>query len=139
MRLYPHRKSVVEANDICVRLLPGESHSYHSKDAGKSEVLNRCPAPNNLILKVNARVVLLKNLNERLVNGIRGTIIGFTEYFPCLKFDNGDVQLIREEVFVIESQDGIVNATRKQIPLDLAYALTIHKSQGMAFDHVEIS
>ena len=52
-------------------------------------------------------------------------------------FDNGSRKLIREELFTVEDECTVV-ATRKQIPLDLAYAMTIHKSQGMAFPFLDV-
>ena len=90
-----------------------------------------------MVVKLNARVVLLKNLNNELGNGLCGTIRSFVDGFPCVFFDNGKVQVIKEELFTVEV-DGIVVASRKQIPLDLAYAMTIHKSQGMSFDFLEV-
>ena len=56
---------------------------------------------------------------------------------PCVSFDNGVVQVIKQELFTVKV-DGIVVASRKQVPLDLAYAITIHKSQGMSFDFLEV-
>jgi ATP-dependent DNA helicase PIF1 len=61
----------------------------------------------------------------------------FIDGFPCILFDNGEVEVIGEELFTVE-RNGIVVASRKQIPLDLAYAMTIHKSQGMSFDFLEV-
>ena len=89
------------------------------------------------MVKLNARVVLLKNLNTKLVNGLCGTINSFIDGFPCVLFDNGEVEVIREKLFVVE-REGIVVASRKQVPLHLAYAITIHKSQGMSFDFLEV-
>ena len=89
-----------------------------------------------MVVKLNARVVLLKNLNNELVNGLCGTISSFIG-LPCVSFDNGIVQVIKQELFTVEV-DGIVVASSKQIPLDLAYAITIHNSQGMSFDFLEV-
>jgi ATP-dependent DNA helicase PIF1 len=61
----------------------------------------------------------------------------FIDGFPCILFDNGEVEVIGEELFTVE-KNGIVVASRTQIPLDLAYAMTIHKSQGMSFDFLEV-
>ena len=90
-----------------------------------------------MVVKLNSRVVLLKNLNNELVNGLCGTISSFKDGLPCVSFDNGIVQVIKEELFTVEV-DGIVVASKKQIPLDLAYAITLHKNQGMSFDFLEV-
>ena len=100
-------------------------------------MVRQCSAPRIVVLKPNARVVLLKNLNVTLVNGLCGSIHSFVNGYPCVAFDNGELAVIKEELFHVESDCTIV-ATRKQIPLDLAYALTIHRSQGMSFRYVEV-
>ena len=132
VRLYSHRDNVSQANDECLALLPGEPHHYYSDDSGNVNSLKKCSAPKNLAVKLNARVVLLKYLRNGLVNGLCGTIHSFIDGFPYVVFDNGSCKLIREELFTVEEECTVV-ATRKQIPLDLSYAMTIHKSQGMAF------
>ena len=65
------------------------------------------------------------------------TIHSFVDDFQLVIFDNGQRELIREELFTVE-RDGNVVVTRKQIPLDLAYAMTIHKSQGMSFPLLDV-
>ena len=137
VRLYSHRDNVSQANDECLALLAGEPHHYCSDDSGNVNSLKKCSAPKNLAVKLNARVVLLKNLSIGLVNGLRGTIHSFVDGFPFVVFDNGSRKLIREELFTVEDECTVV-ATRKQIPLDLAYAMTIHKSQGMAFPLLDV-
>jgi hypothetical protein len=138
VRLFPHKDKVSEANDKFLVMLPGEQHVYHAYDTGSSQALQKCPAPRNLLLKLKARVVLIKNLSEKLVNGLRGSVVRFIGSNPLVQFDNCEVQLLKEEMFIVEDSNGNVAGTRKQVPLDLAFCLTIHKSQGMEFEFVEV-
>jgi len=88
-----------------------------------------------LRLKVGAQVMLLHNMNPELglVNGSRGVVKGFdTDGVPIVKFmsclENRRVEYAQWE------SDGDIPVVRKQIPLRLAYALTIHKAQGASLD-----
>ena len=78
------------------------------------------PSSKKLILKLNARVLLIKNLSDKLVNGARVRVLCFIGDAPLIQFDNGGVQCIKEEIFVVEDDCGNVLGTGKQIPLDLA-------------------
>ena len=51
----------MEANDKCLNALPGEPHHYISNDSGDTKALINCSAQKNLVVKLKARVVLLKN------------------------------------------------------------------------------
>ena len=92
-------------------------------------------APYSVIthLKEGAQVMLLMNLDQEggLVNGSRGVIKGFTpEGLPLVKFlTKAEPIEIKHHIWTTEKGVG-----RKQIPLRLAYALTIHKAQGMSLD-----
>lgn len=98
-----------------------------------------CNAPEILQLCVGAQVMLLKNLDlaNGLANGSRGIIIGFTQDLPVVKFLNGEERIIEMEIWeVLENDKPVLSA--KQIPLKIAYAISIHKSQGCSLDFAEI-
>ena len=138
VRLFPLREDAKLANDECIELIPGEKFVYRSQDDGKVSVFERrCSAPSVLVLKVGARVVLLKNLDKSLVNGLRGTVIGISDGYPRVRFDNNRVHVVQMTQFLVQ-EGNVVVGTRKQLPLDLCYGMTIHKSQSMSFPYVEV-
>jgi hypothetical protein len=83
--------------------------------------------------------MLLTNMDieHGLVNGSRGVVERFCEgttsdsKYPMVKFRNGEVIIISPATWASEDVDGL---TREQIPLRLAYPLTIHKAQGATLD-----
>ena len=88
-----------------------------------------------LVLKVGAQVMLITNLDQEkgLVNGSRGVVTGFRDNlnWPIVLFKNG--QQLAIEPFIWKS-DHEPPIERSQIPLRLAYSLTIHKAQGATLD-----
>jgi len=87
-----------------------------------------------LELCVGAQVMLLinKDLEAGLANGSRGVVIGFTETnTPIVQFMHGDPVPIETHSWECNDCPGL---TRSQIPLRVAYAITIHKSQGATLD-----
>ena len=89
-----------------------------------------------LMLAIGAQVMLLINKDFDLghVNGSRGFVTGFTETgprLPIVQFKNGDPIAIDYHTWASNENEGI---TRKQLPLRLAYAITIHKAQGSTLD-----
>lgn len=130
--------------------LEGESMYYRAVDshphlAGLLD--SNCASSRELLLKVGAQVILNKNVDvsKGLVNGARGVVLGFvprqsgdpTSLFPLVKFVSGLKLIVTHEKWTIRSGNQLV--TRRQLPLSLAWALSIHKSQGMSLDAVVIS
>lgn len=98
-----------------------------------------CKAKRVIGLKLGTRVMLLKNLNvnKGLVNGSCGYIVDLTPHTAVVEFDNGIKYTIEPQEFELQ-QNGVTKIQRTQLPLTLAYACSIHKSQGLTFDKVFI-
>eukprot|EP01033_Poteriospumella_lacustris_P004299 gene4299-3069_t len=133
---------------------------YFAVDQGKDPYLTQIKsgtkAPEKLYLKKGAQVMLLKNLDtERgLVNGARGTVVDFersngrTSFHSLLPVVNFTIIMgsTRSEERVVLTPETwevklgeTVLASRQQIPLMLAWAISIHKSQGMTIPLLEVS
>lgn len=92
-----------------------------------------------LVLKKNLKVMLTKNLDVKagLVNGSLGTIIEFVGNLPKVQFNNGIKEVIGTSTWEMLLDNKVV-ATAKQIPLVIAYALTVHKCQGLTLNSAVI-
>lgn len=110
-------------------LLPGDVVRYTSLDAGSPANLRSLPATRILLLKIGAPVVLLKNLSSSLVNGLRGVVERMEQDGPWVKFlgTAAAVQLKATTFSVFSPEQKATLAERQQIPLALAFALTVHK------------
>jgi len=101
----------------------------------------RCIAPETLQLCVGAQVMLLINkLDLGLSNGSRGYVTRFTQEtgLPVVKFANGVEIEIERHDFRVNDSNGDVEFVLDQLPIKIAYALSIHKSQGITLDCVEV-
>ncbi|TPX63739.1 hypothetical protein SpCBS45565_g06396 [Spizellomyces sp. 'palustris'] len=111
---------------------------------------NSFAAPRTLHLKPGAQVVLLRNMavNQGLVNGARGHVVGYKTALdpvldthvslPIVQFADRKIFCVGYHRFEMSLGPGRGVLVRKQIPLKLAWALTVHKSQGMTLDRVEV-
>jgi ATP-dependent DNA helicase PIF1 len=158
VRLMTHNAQVDGINTHRLAAMPGASRCFTSKDIGKEPHITKldkdCLAPRHLYLKEGARVMFVKNdKGGRFVNGTLGTVTKLPErddgsQTMKVKIDSAEAEIDveRQEWNLtggnVESKDGkkkkSVLAQRVQYPLRLAWAITIHKSQGMSLDRVSV-
>lgn len=142
-KIYTHNIDVDNINDKHLSGLGGKERILEMSSSGNSylvEVLKKsCLAPEKLHLKVGAEVMFLKNNFEKgYVNGTRGTVHTFlADGTPIIKIRNKDIITVSKEEWIIE-ENGRKKASISQFPLRLAWAITVHKSQGMSLDYAEI-
>ncbi|XP_053099422.1 ATP-dependent DNA helicase PIF1 [Hemicordylus capensis] len=145
-RLCTHKDDVELTNAKRLQELPGEPKSFKAVDSDPVLVKTldaQCPVSSMIELKQGAQVMLTKNLNvsQGLVNGARGVVIGFEtedKGLPKVRFLCGITTAVGLERWTFKGPAGIY-LSRQQLPLKLAWAISIHKSQGMSLDCVEIS
>jgi len=153
-RLFSRRADVQKHNeDALKRLDPSTQHVYTAQDMASPNELasdgffKDCPAARVLTLREGAQVLLVRNEETggptpRLVNGSRGVVIGFRALddkkpgavlYPVVRFLAGREEVIGPKTFKKELyMRGEV--ARHQVPLALAWSLTIHKAQGASID-----
>lgn len=168
LQLHPLKKHAEDENRMCLAALPGGVQRYRAVDFRSNDEpgglaakwLDKLPVEESLDLKVGAPVLLLKNLDPpRLVNGSRGRVIRFEALgeepggvssapspaaaaepyclYPLVQFDSGVRRLVTKEEWSLE-EGGAMLARRVQIPLTSAWALSIHKAQGMTLADAEL-
>ena len=194
---FPTRQEVENANNLRMRNLAGTPKEFRAIDGGsitdlaqRDKLLSSCMAPPNITLKKGSQVMLIKNIDDTLVNGSLGKVAGFMDertfdyyheneedfqavetmdlgdeemnrsrkrlkemlskdlvgdtsrVWPVVRFAIADGSsrdlLCQNEVWKIELPSGEVQASRSQIPLILAWALSIHKAQGQTLERVKV-
>ncbi|MEK7152299.1 MAG: helix-turn-helix domain-containing protein [Patescibacteria group bacterium] len=141
-RLYTHNADVDAENDRELAKLPGALHGYEMNTKGRSNLVltlkKSVLAPETLRLKKDAIVMFVKNsFDEGYVNGTLGIVEDFDEGLPIVRTFSGTRISVQRQRWEVE-EDGKTLALVEQLPLRLAWAITIHKSQGMSMDAAEI-
>ena len=151
--LFPRRAEVDMINDSNLRALTGRRYTYKARlvydgkipdafretDEGFQRALNMFDSDGSYVkeleLMMGAQVMLIANtdIDSGLVNGSRGVVVDFcpaTE-LPIVEFLNGVKKIVGTHTWPIEDYEFV---SRAQVPLRLAYAVTIHKCQGSTLD-----
>ena len=140
--VHTHNVDVDRINQVELDQLPGQEHLYCAQDTGQSEAKEKldrdCLAPRELKLKVGAQVMLLANvdLDAGLVNGRLGLVTKLGAGAITVCFGADQVVNMEWHKWNIMRSNHEVAATREQFPLKLAYAITIHKAQGITLDRI---
>ena len=142
-RLYTHNLDVDAINKFELGSLAEEPRAFRMQAIGDAKLVKAlkkdCLAPEELILKEDATVMFVKNNFDRgYVNGTLGTVHSFDKGgMPMVRTKKGTDIVALPESWRYE-EDGVVRAEISQVPLRLAWAITVHKSQGMSLDAAEI-
>jgi ATP-dependent exoDNAse (exonuclease V) alpha subunit len=142
VHLTPVNKTADAINEQEILRLQSRNKFFKAKFWGYTK--QEFPTEEVLTLKEKARVMFVKNDNAEMlfVNGDTGTILSIGNEFITIRKDDGRIVKLKPYKWVKEEiqEDGevVVVGTFKQYPIKLAYAITIHKSQGKTFEKLNI-
>ncbi len=149
VKLFSHKVDVGKENIDCLKKLPGEKYVSEAEFTGNKydvEILKKeCPAENRLYFGVGAQIMMLTNdQTGRWVNGTMGIIRSNSPL--RVQLSNGLTVVLEQHTWersvpYVDVKGNIktkVMASEKQYPFKLAYSVSIHKSQGLTLDYVDI-
>jgi hypothetical protein len=159
---YPHKRAATPVilagtknvadgyNKRGLEKLPGREFAYEGVISGEFDLAkDKLPAPQHLALKLNSRIMMVKNdPGGRWVNGSLGTVRHLDQDSVSVKLDdqqqeylvikNSWDQFRYEYIKAKKSIEAKVVGSYSQIPIIPAWALTIHKAQGLTLENVRI-
>lgn len=150
IRLTTHNRLAQDINEAQLMRLTTPPQCYQATVSG-SFPDSSYPAESDLTLKVGAQVMFIKNDysgNNRYYNGMIGEVVELQNGAVYVRTpDSPEVLKIQAELwenmkYELDESSGTikesVEGSFRQIPLRLAWAITIHKSQGLTFEHAVI-
>src|SRR3989338_5695655 len=137
-RLFTHNIDVDALNEQRLSKIKHSEQVFEMESKGKAQyveaLMRGCLAPEILRLKKGAEVMFVKNDQQgQYANGTQGKIYGFENNVPVVRTKSGRLIHAWPQVWRMEDE-GKVLAEITQVPLRLAWAITVHKSQGMTLD-----
>ena len=150
IRLTTHNRQADSINTARMAALQGNTYTYTARIEGKFAE-NAYPADLHLELKLKARVMFVKNdtgTDRKYYNGLTGTVVRLGDSAVTVQPDNGGepievgYETWQNVRYDIDPDTGAIaevsEGSFSQVPLRPAWAITIHKSQGLTFDRVII-
>jgi len=143
-KLFTHNVDVDRINQEHLEALAGKKRFFKATTTGDKKMVDILKktvlASSELQLKIGAKIMFVKNNYDKgYINGTLGEVIKYNEVgLPVVKLTNGEKISVSPEKWSIDDENNKSLASYNQIPLRLAWAITVHKSQGMTLEAAEV-
>lgn len=138
-KLFTHNDDVDELNENKLAEIDSPEREFRMEEEGQDFIVQilkkNCISPELLKLKIGALVMFTRNNQpDGFVNGTQGRIVGWDGKWPVVHTTQGVEVIAKPMEWSMKRVDDSIEGSIRQIPLKLAWAITVHKSQGMSLD-----